>query len=75
MILPDKAGAVIRWKYRYDGVFQYQVAVLTYTGDYDEGLRWHRPGWGVPWTPEAMQETVDTSWGVWEIMHPGEEEE
>lgn len=74
MILPDKPGAVIRWKYRYDGVYQYQVAVLTYTGDYDQGLRWHRAGW-VERTQEEMQKVVDTEeWGEWEILHSGEEE-
>lgn len=74
MILPDKPGAVIRWKYKYDGAYQYQVTVLSIHPDYEQGMVWHRSGSGYTVSQTAMQVLVEGEWGEWEILHPGEAE-
>jgi len=73
MELPTKPGAVIRWKFRYDGAYQYRVVVLSIHPVYEYGLAWHHSGFRYPLSPEKMQKLVDTDWGVWEILHEGEE--
>lgn len=75
MKLPTNPGAVIRWKYRYDGIYQYQAYVLTENQDYEkEELVWYRSVGGKPWSQVRMQMTVDSGGGTWEILHEGEQE-
>lgn len=73
--LPTKAGSVIRWKYRYDGVFQYQIAVLSIHHDYEQGLAWHRTGWSEPWSAKRMQDEINDSWGEWTVVCEGDEDD